>query len=70
MDPVQKVDAAVNARPDQSDILAFYLFNALREISLRKAISQNVSLFCFQACTCLYSFFPSFNQCNNFICFD
>ena len=63
----KKVDAAVNARPDQSDIL-FYLFNAFtRNLSKKSYFAKNVSLFCFKI---LYSFFPSFNQCNNFICFD
>ena len=65
----KKVDAAVNARPDQSDILAFYLFNAFTRNLSRKAISQNVSHFVSKlARVCIP--FSSFNQCNNFICFD
>lgn len=56
----KKVDAAVNARPDQSDILAFYLFNAFtRNLSKKSYFAKMFLYFVSKLARVCIPFFPS-----------
>ena len=59
MDQFKKVDAAVNARPDQSDILAFYLFNAFtRNLSKKSYFAKMFLYFVSKLARVCIPFFP------------